>query len=297
MPSIAIERLAGRTSIVAGPTNVGVVEAQDGEAILIDAGNDEDAGRKLLRACEAAELRIVCILNTHSNADHCGGNSFIQARTNCRVVATSVEAAFIQCPALEPSLLWGGFPLPPLRNKFLMPKASHVTDVIAPPCQVPGWDIQALPLAGHFLAMAGYMTSDRVFFAADTLASADILAKYHVFYLYDIASHLDTLDALLRLDADWIVPSHAPPTQNVGRLVEINKAKVFEIGNVILEACVEPATPERLLSGLAAHYGIELNHTQYVLLGSTLKSYLSWLVDRKALASRLEGGYLLFEQT
>ena len=68
MATATLERLAGRTLIVRGPTNIGVVETGECEAFLIDAGNDEDAGRKLLRACEAAGLKIGCIVNTHSNA-------------------------------------------------------------------------------------------------------------------------------------------------------------------------------------------------------------------------------------
>jgi glyoxylase-like metal-dependent hydrolase (beta-lactamase superfamily II) len=291
-----MERLAGRTSVINGPTNIGVVESGKGEAVLIDAGNDEDGGRKILRACEASGLRIVCIANTHSNADHCGGNAFIQARTDCRIAATRAEAAFIETPVLEPSLLWGGYPVPPLRNKFLMPQPSRVTDILRPPCELPGCDVKAVPLPGHFLAMTGFMTADRVFFAADSLASAEILAKYHVFYLFDIAAHLETLDSLPALDADWVVPSHAPPTRDVRPLVEINKAKTLEIGAFLFEACAEPASPERLLSLLAGHYGIVLNHTQYVLLGSTVRSYLAWLVDKKDLASRMEDGYMLFER-
>ncbi|MGO8693721.1 MAG: MBL fold metallo-hydrolase [Rectinemataceae bacterium] len=297
MATATLERLAGRTLIVRGPTNIGVVETGEGEAFLIDAGNDEDAGRKLLRACEAAGLRIGCIVNTHSNADHCGGNAFIQARTNCRIVATAVEAAFIEAPMLESSFLWGGFPLPPLRNKFLMPQASRVTDIIAPPCIVPKSEIRASLLPGHFFAMAGFMTPDKVFFAADTLASPEILAKYHVFYMYDVAAFLRTIDGISSLDADWIVPSHAPPTQDPAPLVKINKAKIFEIASIIVDACTEPATHEKLLAALVAHFEIELTHTQYVLLGSTLKSYLAWLVQEKSLTSSVEGGYLLFERS
>ena len=80
--------------------------------------------------------------------------------------------------------------MPSLRNKLLMPQASRVTDIIAPPCIVPKSEIRASLLPGHFFAMAGFMTPDKVFFAADTLASPEILAKYHVFYMYDVAAFL-----------------------------------------------------------------------------------------------------------
>lgn len=296
MAGLELEPLAERTSIIRGPVNIGVHELEGRRAVLVDAGNDDDAGRKILRTCEAAGLSVASILNTHSNADHCGGNAFIQARTGCRIAATRTEAALIEAPSLEPSYLWGGFPLAPLRNKFLMAKPSSVTDLLAAPCPVPGTELEAVPLPGHFLDMVGFRTPDRVFFAADTVASAEILAKYHVFFYYDLAAQLETLEALKSVDADWIVPSHAAPTRDIAPLVEVNRAKIFEIADRLLAHCAEPRTPEALLAHLAGSYGIVLNAAQYVLLGSTVRSYLAWLVDRKELAARFEANLLVFER-
>ena len=297
MASLELERLAGRTSFIRGPVNVGVHELDGGRAVLIDAGSDDDAGRKILRACEAAGLAVAHILNTHSNADHCGGNAFIQARTRCRISATLTEAALIETPVLEPSYLWGGFPLPPLKNKFLMARPSSVTDILVPPCLVAGTELEAVPLPGHFLAMVGFRTPDRVFFAADTVASAEILEKYHLFFYYDLAAQLETLEALKRIDADWIVPSHATPTRDIAPLADLNRAKIFEVADRILSLCAEPSTQEDLLARLAEHYGIVLNPAQYVLVGSTLRSYLSWLANREELAMQFEAGRLLFRRS
>ena len=296
MAGLELEHIAGRTHVIRGPVNVGVFKLDDRTAILIDAGSDDDGGRKLLRACEAAGLAVVHIVNTHSNADHCGGNAFIQARTHCGISATRTEAAFIEAPSLEPSYLWGGYPLAPLRSKFLLAKPSSVTDILTPPCPVAGTELEAIPLPGHFLAMVGISTPDRVFFAADTVASAEILAKYHIFYYYDIAAQLETLDGLCRVEADWIIPSHAAPTQDIGPLAEINRAKIFEIAAFLLRSCTEPATQETLLARLADHYGIELNPAQYVLVGSTLRSYLAWMVDRKEMAMHFDHNRLYFQR-
>jgi glyoxylase-like metal-dependent hydrolase (beta-lactamase superfamily II) len=208
-----------------------------------------------------------------------------------------VEAAFIETPALEPSFLWGGYPLPALRDKFLMAKPSRVTDRIEAPGPLPGTGLQALPLPGHFFGMVGFLTPDRVFFAADTLAGPEILEKYHVFFYYDLAEQLRTLDALARLDADWVVPSHAAPTQDIVPLVELNRAKIFEIAGVLLEACAESGTPEDLLARLCARYGIALNAAQYVLVGSTLRSYLAWLQDRQEVDVSFEDGRMRIRRT
>lgn len=320
MAALQIERLGETTHAVLGPTNLGLIDAGDdiaaggsgggkaGESavVLVDSGNDEDAGRKVLRACEAGGKRIGMIVNTHSNADHCGGNAFIQARIGCRIAATRIEAAFIETPVLEPSYLWGGFPPPALRSKFLMAQASRVTDILEPPCVVPGIaeggiaaageGLRALPLPGHFFGMVGIMTPDRVFFAADAVASAEILQKYHVFYLYDVAAHLSTLDMLESLEAEWFVPSHAAPVRDLRPTIKANRDKVFEIAGVIRGLCVEPESAEDLLAGLAGHYGMELNNSQHSLIGSTLRSMLSWLVAGKEMMSSIEGNRMRFRR-
>ena len=296
MSSLELSLLAGSTYVIRSPTNMGIFAREDGSAILIDSGLDDDAGRKILRACEASGLRISLIVNTHSNADHCGGNAFIQSRTGCRIAAPRLEAAFIEHPALEPSFLWGAFPLPPLRNKFLMAKSSRVDELLEAPCIVPGTPLLAIPLPGHYIGMVGFMTPDRVFFAADAAASPEILDKHKYYFLYDVAAHLESLEVLAAIDADWIVPSHAEPTRAAPSLAAANKAKILEVGERILELCARAATPDDLAASLADSYGIEMNHTQYALLGSTLRSYLSWLADRGLLATHIEKNRLLIQR-
>jgi glyoxylase-like metal-dependent hydrolase (beta-lactamase superfamily II) len=297
MAEASFELLAGRTYLARGPSNVGLFDAGGGAALLLDSGNDDDAGKRLLRAVEAAGLSLSLIANTHSHSDHCGGNAYIQGKTGCRIAATRPEAAFIEKPALEPSYLWGAYPPPPLRNKFHMAKPSRVTDFLEPPCALGDTGIQALALPGHSFAMLGFLTPDSVFFAADTVASPEILEKYHVFFLYDVGAQLETLEALSRIEAAWFVPSHAAPTREIGPLVEYNKGKIADLASFLLEACASPSSPEELLVRLSIRFGIELNHTQYVLMGSTLRSYLAWLAENKEIASRIEAGRLLFERT
>lgn len=69
------------------------------------------------------------ILNTHSHADHIGGNQLLQQRLGCRIYAPGADAAFVRHPELEPSFLFGGYPMKELRNKFLMAKESKVEEL------------------------------------------------------------------------------------------------------------------------------------------------------------------------
>ena len=144
--------------------------------------------------------------------------------------------------------------------------------------------------------MVGFLTPDRVFFAADVVASPEILAKYHVWFLYDVAAHLESLDRLCEVEADWVVPSHAEPTRDAGPLVAANRAKVLEIAEHLRTACREPVTPEQLLAGLCARYDIALTPAQYVLVGSTVRAYLAWLMDQGEVEARYEEGRLLAQR-
>lgn len=233
MSELELLLLSGSTFVAKSPTNIGLfaLAGAGGGAtkpvVLIDSGGDDDAGRRILRACAASGFSVSLIANTHSNADHCGANALVQARTGCAIAAPAAEQSFIEHPELEPSFIWGGFPLPQLRNKFLMAKASRVSLSLEAPCSVGDTGVQAIPLPGHYLGQVGYLTPDRVFFAADAAASPAILAKYKYYVVYDVASHLATLDAIAALDIDWIVPSHAEPTRDAATLVAANKATIL----------------------------------------------------------------------
>ena len=78
------------------PAKIGVWRESETDVWLIDAGNDKDAGRKILKILKAQGWTLKGILNTHSNADHVGGNRYLQEQTGCKIFASGVEAAIIQ---------------------------------------------------------------------------------------------------------------------------------------------------------------------------------------------------------
>ena len=215
----------GNTWYIQSPANIGLFKLNDHEVILIDSGNDKEAAKKILSIINTHNWKLKLIINTHSNADHVGGNAYAQEKTGCRVAATYTEAAFIQEPLLEPSFLFGAFPNSKLRNKFLQATHSHVTDIIASRGPILDTPLQAIPLPGHFMDMIGIMTPDKILFIADSLFGRDILNKYHITFIYNVKSFLETLTLLATTEADLFIPSHATPTDSISQLVEINKHK------------------------------------------------------------------------
>ncbi len=294
---LTLKQLSLNTFYFPSPANVGLY-IEDNRAILIDSGSDKEAGRQILKVLKENEWDLSLIINTHSNADHIGGNEFLQKRTGCRIAATAMEAAFTEHPVLEASLLNGGFPHKRLQSKFLLAKASGVTDRIANSGQILNTALNAVPLPGHFLDMIAVETPDNVLFTADSVISRDILSKYHIHFLYDVKSHFETLEILKKREDKLFVPSHGKPVSLTGfiELVDYNKHKINENINVVLESISAEITSEEILAGVCRHYKIELNANQYVLIFSTVRSILSYLLDEKLVDVSYSSGQMLWRR-
>jgi glyoxylase-like metal-dependent hydrolase (beta-lactamase superfamily II) len=293
MPNWQLEQLGARTWLLPTGVNVGLWEGPEG-AVLIDSGGDKEAGRQIRQALEQRGWSLKLIVNTHSNADHIGGNAYLQKQTGCRIAATRLEAAFINDPVLEPSFLWGAAPFRELRSKFFQAAPSTVDLILPDAGPIPGTELEAVPLPGHFLQMIGVRTPDGVFFAGDALFGEEILAKHPVFFLYDVAAQLATLEKLEGLAAEWIVPGHGRPVREAGPLVAANRAALERTAGVVSSFCARPAAFEEILAELCRAFAIELNPGQYALVGGTLRAYLAWLVDRGTLRPFFESGRMLW---
>ena len=76
-----------RSYYINAPVKIGVYLAEENQVYLIDSGNDKDAGRKLRQLLEKQGWTLRAILNTHSNADHIGGNQYLWKQTGCKIYA------------------------------------------------------------------------------------------------------------------------------------------------------------------------------------------------------------------
>ncbi|ATW25070.1 MBL fold metallo-hydrolase [Candidatus Formimonas warabiya] len=295
MARLTLEHIKGNTYYIPSPTNIGVFVDND-QAILIDSGNDKEAGRQILRLLGEQGLSLKLIVNTHSNADHIGGNAYLQDKTDCLIAATRMEAAFINDPMMEAAFLYGGFPNRDLHNKFLVAKPSLVTSVISSSAEILGTGLHAIPLPGHYFDMIGVKTPDGIFFIADSLFPEYVISKYHLFYLLDIRAHLDTLERLRNMEADLFIPSHGEKQEQVDALIEVNKGKIYEIMARIRGVCHAPVTMEEVLEHMCTLYDITLNPTQYVLVSSTIRSFLTYLYEEGQVDCFFERGKMMWRE-
>ena len=275
------------------PAKIGVYVADKENVYLVDSGNDKDAGRKVRQILDQNGWHLTAILNTHSNADHIGGNRYLQSQTGCKVYSGGIEAAFTKYPVLEPSFLYGGYPCEDLRHKFLMAQDSNVTDF-----SDEGFpkEIEIIPLPGHFFDMVGFRTADDVVFLADCLSSKETLDKYRIGFIYDVEAYIKTLEMVKSLKAKMFVPSHAAATEDISDLAQYNIDKVNEIAEKIVDLCSEPTCFEIILQKLFTEYSLNMSFEQYVLVGSTVRSYLAWLKDTGRLNVEFENNMLLWKR-
>lgn len=105
-----LSQVGNNSYYIESPAKIGLFRLSETEVCLIDSGSDKDAGRKVRQILDKNGWHLSAIYNTHSNADHIGGNQYLQGQTGCRIFAPGIECNFTNSPILEPAFLYGGFP-------------------------------------------------------------------------------------------------------------------------------------------------------------------------------------------
>ena len=155
--------------------------------------------------------------------------------------------------------------------------------------------LEYFSLKGHFFDMIGIKTSDDVYFLGDALFSSETINKYHLFFIYDVLEYLNTLEFLKTLNGKYYVFSHVELKENIKDLIEININKIKEISDNILKICKDKKTIEDIEKEIFDYYHLTMNLNQYVLVGSTIKAYLSYLITKEKMEYIIENNKLYFK--
>lgn len=264
-------KLGVKTYCIPGVVNMGIYLLDEENICLIDSGSDKTYAKKVIKVLNENNWNLKYIINTHSHADHIGGNKLLQERYTCNIFSKGEEVPFINFPIFEPVVLYGANPVSDLKNKFLMAETSVCKDIKN--IKIDGLKIIDLP--GHAASMIGVLTDDNVLFTGDAYTSEEILKKYTIQYIYDIEAYMDTLEYLKTFNCNYFVPAHGNIDTNIDKLLELNINNCLDIKKVIDDIVVEKVTYDKLLKQIFDYYHIKMNIVQYYLIGTTIKSFLA----------------------
>ena len=280
------------------PTNIGIIACDSNEKpgqkdiYLIDSGFDEKSAVDLYEALKK-EFSDFCVketINTHSHADHCGANKKLSELTGCKILATQFEKSGIECTLNQSSIAYGGYPLPEYRTQFYLAENSLVDKTIPSDYSFKlnsSIEVKCIPLPGHYFEMIGVYCSSvedgkttTVFFTSDGIFTRSMLARFWIPFVFDVGRFKKSLYTISETKADYYVPSHGEIYTEIKTLYEFNMLSVIENEDCILECLKKaPSTHEDILKYVADKNNIPLRLSQFMLVGSTLRSYLTYLYE------------------
>lgn len=277
MPDLT--KLTDNTFYLPNVINCGVVALGNGRALVIDSGQDADYGKAIRKACEAAKLKPIAVVNTHAHADHFGGNDYLTRNCGVAVYAPPFEEAIMRYPELEPTYLFNGaYPIGELQNKWLMAKASPVNQVVnSEQLMVDDTTLQIVKLPGHSRAQIGVLVNG-VLFCGDTVIGEATLAKYKIPFGAHIAQQIESIKALQTMQVETVVCAHGQPMSDVTAVAEANLAAIARATDVVRAAIQTAGTAADVVTRVGQMLAIQHNNlSQFYLFQSIITAYLAHL--------------------
>ncbi len=303
--------LSTHVSYISTSTNIGIIAFPCGKTVkiyLIDSGNDDAQAQDILKLLSKhyESYTIEAVLNTHSHADHCGGNIYLREKTGCKIWSSKGEAALMAHPEIETGLIWGGTPVHEIRSDYLMAKACDADRIFKGEEEFTITEdgtsirISVVNLSGHYLDQTGFIVTDtdgkKSFFMGDAISGRNVIRRYWIQYLLDEPRTKESLLKIAETQADFYIPGHGQSVKEIEGLAELNLIAIIETEDMIVDELSCPKTTEEILKSVADRSSITLHLANYVLIGSTLKSYLSGLYEAGKITYFIEGNRLLWKK-
>lgn len=280
-----MKNVAGDTYIFPGATTIGLYLDGD-QGTLIDTGIDENIVRKIYNFLNEKGIKIENVINTHSHADHIGGNSFLEKKGGIKFYSSNVESFFIMHTEFLPGYMFGSSPPNFLKNKFLMAENTSYVNTEFPK------NFRIIDLSGHSWGMIGVITKDDVLFCADAFYSEIIVKKHPLLFHINTKNFMDSMEKLLKYDYIKVI-AHGGLVNNVEKTISTNMDAINNIIEFIFNNT--PKFKEDIYSDLSTMIGLN-SPWEYYLNIVPFNSILAYLEMQKKIKFSLKEGRIFIEK-
>lgn len=299
------KKLSTSVGIIRHTTNIGFVETDKG-LFIIDSGVNAQDGKMIADCAEkiCPSKKIIAVINTHSHADHSGGNSYLKNNLDAQIWCTKTESSFLQNPAAVAYMYWGGNPIEEIKNDTFVNLESVFPDryIGEKPVEFSNIKFEFIPLPGHFFDQTGILVTDKddgkkTFFLGDGFFGMTLLKKFWIPFMYDQELFRKSVTEIENTYSDFYIPGHGDIylPSNIHAIAEMNLIVTLETEFLILKLLrKKPMTSEELLKEIADYSGIKMKTGQHILIGTTLRSYLSNMEKRSLVSFEVKDNRMVW---
>lgn len=263
-------------------TNVLLYVNKD-KCFLIDSGKCSKMKEEILDFLLEKNLKLVAIINTHCHSDHISNNDI----NSCKILASDLEKTIIENNGFQLDILYGGRHPNFMDSCFVASKSFKVSDLEKIE------NIEYIYFPGHSYNMIGVCIEKNVIYIGDAIFSEREINK--IPYVYDIEKFLNSLKELRKYNDKIIISSHLGIIKNIDELIELNVLYVEKMINIILDICKNKKTFDSILEFICEEKNINLNIENYFLICSTIRSFLSYLIDNDLILVQFYNYNLYYE--
>ena len=313
-----IIELSSGVYVIPATTNVGVVTSENissngssVEVYLIDSGSTEIDGEYVLDVLKAffeqqgQSFSLKAIITTHGHADHCGAHNFLKEETGCQLWAAKHEQGAMETPIIQGTVLWGGYPPHEMRTLFFMPSPTYVDHFISADETIElsgGRKLSFMELNGHSYENQCVIISDKndkkVIFPGDNIFPRNEIINHWIPLILNPVQYMESLDKLCAIEnVEWCIPSHGDfLKRNINEAAELNKIAIISTRTCILDSLKtkKRLTAEEIVKYVADKNDMKLSFSQYALVYSTVKSYISVMHDAREIKMEVNNNKLYF---
>ncbi|MET3728927.1 glyoxylase-like metal-dependent hydrolase (beta-lactamase superfamily II) [Fictibacillus halophilus] len=276
--------------------NIGYIVNNDkSKGMLIDAGLDSSAAKKVIKQLHSEKLPLTHLFITHAHADHFGGAFYIQQNVDVHTIAPALEEAIMRNPILEPIYLsQGNFPLKEMRNKFLEAPSIRVDELCSEGSLESFSEVQTIHLPGHSYNQHGILFGGTLY-AADAFLGKDVLQKHKIPFIVDTSKNIETLEKLKEIDVEGMVPGHGNYVTEYKDVIQdnilIQESITSEVHNIINHSGGSGISFENIVAAMLTKYEVEpTNLGAYSLFRTAISAHVNQLLEQKSAVYKITGG-------